>query len=915
MTVTIRLLGGFEVVVDGRAVAPAQWRRRSAAALVKLLALQPARRLRREEVIDALWPDLLLDEAAPRLHKAAHYARAVLGLPGAVVLAEDAVTLLPGRDVRIDVTDFEATDDPAAALDLYAGDLLPDDVYQDWTAGPRQRLRLRHLDLLRAAGRWADVVEADPLDEEAHLRLARAHVERGRRAAALRQLEALDAIRERELGMPPSPAAQALRAAANGLPLEPGNGGPPRRTAALPVPATPTVGRDHDRARVLELLDRSRILTLLGPGGVGKTRLAVEAARERSRAGVEAVFVDLTRVTAPALVAELISGAVGVHVGAAESAERALTEALRGRALLLVLDNFEHVATAAPLVGRLAAAAPRVSVLVTSRARLQIAGEQIFDVAPLPVGDDEAAGSPAVALFEQAARAVDPAFEPAAHRLAVAAICRQVDGLPLAIELAAGHVRTLTPELLRARLGVRLGSPSGAPRDSPARQLTIPATIDWSLQLLGEPEQRLFAALGVFAGPVPVEAIEQVCAEVAPDTVGALSRLVDQSLVRRVTGRRGARHFRLLELLRQRARQLLAEPDASRVRARHAGWVAGTLERLDEIKWTDPHGWLEGITELLPEIRAAHADASGRGDRVTAARIAGSLGTFWHREGHHEEGRSWVFPVLAAATEGDVELAGPLLARLELAAGFLEWTRDVQRARAHWRTAVDLFRVHGPDRALAYALGLSAVTWVGDEAGYPEALRQAEEGIALARRVGEAGLSAQVLCIKGELARVHGDDATAHAVYEESLRHSDAVDDQMMRSMLFANLGYLAQHRGDAAESLRLHRASVQLAWSTGRRLIAAWVLAEVAGPLLALGRPELGARLVGASDRALRDLGAGRAPGDQPEHDQVVRALREALGGETYERATAEGARLSLDEAAELALTSSLPAAPPAAG
>jgi hypothetical protein len=493
---------------------------------------------------------------------------------------------------------------------------------------------------------------------------------------------------------------------------------------------------------------------------------------------------------------------------------------------------------------------------------------------------------------------VDPDFDLSAHLADVRAICRQVDGLPLAIELAAGHVRTLSPAALRARLGLRLGSPVGAPRDSPERQLTIPATIDWSLQLLGASEQELFAALGVFAGPVEVEAVEAVCGEIVPDVVAALSRLVDSSLVRRVTGRCGEPRFRLLELLRQRARELLPEPDGDRLRARHAAWVAATLEELDGRKWTEPQLWIDRITDLQPEIRAAHTDATRRGDRVTAARIAATMGTFWHREGHHDEGRRWVTAALDAE-----DLDGRLLGRLHVAAGAVIWTHDSLAAREQWAHAAELFRRHGPDRYLAYALGLTAVTFVGDAEAYPEALRQSDESIALARRVGEAALTAQLLCIKGELTRVHGDDATARAVYEEGRGLAQEVGDGVLLSMLTANLGYLAEHRGDQAEAARLHREGLGLAWAQGRRLVAAWILGEAAGPELALGRPEHGARLVGAADRALDDLGVHRAPGDSPEYDRVVAALRAALGEAGCAQAVAEGARLTLDEAVALAL------------
>jgi DNA-binding SARP family transcriptional activator len=228
MTVVIRLLGAFEVTVDGEPVAAAAWRRRSASGLVKLLALQRDRRLRREQVIDALWPDLLLDEAAPRLHQAAHYARKALGGSEAVVLAEDRVALLPAEQVLVDVADFEtaadaADDDPswaANAAGRYTGDLLPDDLFEPWTEDLRDRLRLRHRELLRAAGSWAALAAADPLDEEAQVALAREHLEQGRRLA-LRRLDQLAGALRRELGIAPGGAAVALRARVLALPTNP----------------------------------------------------------------------------------------------------------------------------------------------------------------------------------------------------------------------------------------------------------------------------------------------------------------------------------------------------------------------------------------------------------------------------------------------------------------------------------------------------------------------------------------------------------------------------------------------------------------------------------------------------------------------------------------------------------------------
>jgi predicted ATPase/DNA-binding winged helix-turn-helix (wHTH) protein len=679
----------------------------------------------------------------------------------------------------------------------------------------------------------------------------------------------------------------------------------------VPTPATATIGRTDDVERVLALLGEARIVTLLGPGGVGKTRLAVEVAlRCSTDAPSDTWFVDLTKERDHRLVAGLVGRELGVHTGAQSDPRQILEEAVRGRRLLVVLDNFEHVIDAASLVGDIVRWSPGTRALVTSRTRLRIAGEHVYDVAPLPVersdggrGADDTHPADAVALFEQAATAADPDFRLAPHLADVVTICRMVDGLPLAIELAAGHVRTLPPALLRTRLGAVLGSPAGAARDAPSRQRTVPAMIDWSLELLGTEERRLFSRLGVFSGAVSLEAVEQVCG-LAPgdDVVGGLTRLVDQSLVRRVAGTRGEPRFVLLELLRERARELLAAGDEEEaVWARHAEVVAAFLEDLEERRWSEASDrWIDLITELLGEVRAAHAWAEAHGDARLAARITANLGAYWHREGHHTDGRRWTAHALAHAAELDA----PLVARLHLTAGFMEWPRSQLAARKHWDEAIVAFRTLGDDRYLAYTLGLVPGTYVGDGGRYDLAIGLCDEGIALARRVGDRPLIAQALNVKGELARVHGDDDLALAVYEEGKALAAAAGDEAHLSVFLANLMYIADHRGDYEEARRLGCDALRLCWSLGRRMMAAWTISEMAGPELGLGRPERGALLVGASDEALRVLGTARHPGDVSEHDRVLDGLRAALGDERLGELLGEGGRLSLDDAVALALT-----------
>jgi predicted ATPase len=670
-------------------------------------------------------------------------------------------------------------------------------------------------------------------------------------------------------------------------------GAAPRRgPVPVPVPATPTVGRETEVEAVLALLDRSRLLTLVGPGGVGKTRLATEVARRRCADGQqEPCFVDLTLIRA----ADDIHGAVlrglGFHDGE-EADALVLEEAVRGRSLLLVLDNFEHVLDGAGLASRLVASSPGVQVLVTSRAPLRVAGEHVHDVAPLPI-------DPAVALFAQAAAASDPSFALADAQLDdVRAICRSLDGLPLAIELAAGQVRTLPPSLLRSRLGARLGSADLAPRDAPLRHRTMRETVDWSLQLLDGRSRRLFARLGVFNGPVPLDAITGVGDDAAGDVVDPLARLVDHSLVRRVAGVAGEPRFVLLEVLRERARELLAEGgERAEIERRHAGFVAGFVEDIEEHRWTDgAETWIDRIVELLGEIRAAHDWARAHGEAELAARIAGCLGNYWHSQGNPAGYRSWARDALAARDDLEPLVRGRLL----ISAGFVAWPDSAVEARDLWTTALETFRAIGHERYVARCLGLLAGTYIGDDTNAEHAGRLCDESVERARRTGEVKLLGSSLNIRGEIARVQGDDDAARGYYEEAL---GCIDEVGHRAILLGNLAFLADHRGDLHEARRLGCEALRLAWSAGRWKTVSTMLWLLGGPELGLGRPERGAMLLGAGDEGLRALGANLHPGDRSEHRRIADALTAALGEQRARHLGEEGARLPLAAAVALAL------------
>jgi tetratricopeptide (TPR) repeat protein len=370
-------------------------------------------------------------------------------------------------------------------------------------------------------------------------------------------------------------------------------------------------------------------------------------------------------------------------------------------------------------------------------------------------------------------------------------------------------------------------------------------------------------------------------------------------MVRRVTGLAGSARFMLLELLRERARELLAERhDAAAVARRHAEHIAALCEDIDERKWRDlPDRWIDVTAELLGEIRAAHEWARTHGDDQLAARLVASLGTYWHRAGYDREARDWVASAIANADSFD-----PLLrARIDLAGGLAEWDHDLLAARVHLDRAASAFRALQHQRHLAFLLAMSAGTYISDRAGYVNAIAQCEEAIRLARQVEERPLIAQALNVKGELARVQGDDDIALAAYEEGRSLAESAGDRAHLGILLADLGYLAEHRGEFDEAQRLTRDGLRLCWSLGRRMVAACLVSHLAGPELAQGRPARGAVLVGASDQAFQVIGVARYPGCLPEHARVVNELTAALGPDEYGRLHSHGARLSLDEAVAL--------------
>ena len=978
----IRLLGGFRVANGDLVVPDAVWRQKRAAAIVKLLALEPGHRLHREQITDALWPELDPGAAANNLRVALHHARQgfrAAGAPADTFLARDgdAIALGPPELLEIDVGAFEAavrqawrSSDPAeceAALALYQGDLLPDDLYEDWLNGRRTALRASFLTLLRrlaqlheqrgeASAAIADLqrlLAAEPLDEDAHAALIRLLALAGEQRQAAGQYDRLIGLLAQELGAEPQPATRELIAAIRegrlpeGPPLAPAATAAPAVAApmyGLPAPVDELIGRERELAELRRLLATTRLVTLTGPGGVGKTRLALAAAYEAAPGFPDGVaFADLAPLEDAELVLPAIARALGVSETAGESLLDTVTDHLARRRRLLVIDNMEHVAAAAPRLASLLAACPHLRILITSRLRLKLRGEQEYPVQPLALPDLPSpvldrgyaalAGSaltdvPSVSLFVRRARAARPDFAlSGADAAVVAAICHRLDGLPLAIELAAARVRLLPPPELLARLEHPLAVLTGGPRDAPARHHTLRATIAWSHDLLTPGEQDLFARLSVFAGGCTLEAAAWVAdsgrgveesrsredgsdvgsRHAAPaasraafpsphhpitpsptsDTLDLIASLVDQSLLRQIPGPDGSSRIGMLETIREYARERLEfSGEEEEIRRRHADLFLALAETAaPELSGAEQGHWLDRLESEHDNLRGALTTLHETGAAVDALRLAAALWRFWWQRGYLSEGRFWLERTLAEG--GDAPAA--ILADAHDGAGALaEAQGELAAAALHHESALRLRRELGDRRGEARALSDFAI--IADKLGDPaRATELLEQALAISREDDDRPRLASCLANLGFVALDRGDYARAAESFQESLALFRDLEDQRNLSYVLGGLGNLAFLAGDYVGAVALQEESLHVLRALGDLQGIADAVSDLGHAVQRQGDLERAGALYGEALHRYRELGdrggvafalthLGRLARRQGEPARAEALLREGL-------------------------------------
>ena len=903
----LRLLGPLEVVFENSTIDVGGPRQR---ALLAFLALNANRVVPRERIIDALWGEQPPRTARNSLQVAVHELRRAFP-------AERVQTHGGGYRLELDVEELDLdrftrlverarTEDPGRAgatlreaLDLHRGVPLAD--VPDAPFVPIERTRIEELRLLAVERRVdADLamhlhhdlvpeLEAlaaeNPYRERFRAQLMLALYRSGRQADALEAFRAARAVLVEELGLEPSPELQELHAAVLRHDSELGLGATSPPTTNVPAPARPLVGRELELAAITALLrvPDTRLVTLTGTGGTGKTRLALEVAHQLlDDFDRRVLLVDLAPLRDPALVGPTTGRVLGIRDVDDELVPR-IESAIGDSDTLLVFDNFEHVLDAAAFVSELLARTPRIRALATSREPLRIAAEQEYRVSPLelPAADASLAASSrsdAVALFVARAQTAQREFSlTAENAAAVVGICRALDGLPLALELAAPRVRVLSPAALLTRLENRLGVLEGGERDLPDRQRTLRAAIDWSYELLESPERTLLARLSVFAGGWTIEAAEGVC----DADLASLASLLEKSLVRS-TPSPGEPRFSMLETIREYALGRLSDAEEiESVRDRHAAYFATLAEGLEPALHTAPA--LDEAEREHDNVRAALTHALSRRDATLALRLC-SFARLWYVRGYLIEGREWIEKSLSLDDGAPRERA-----RVLYWSATLRWTSgEHELAIEQARESLRLGRAVDDERTQVHALTALGLAHLG-AGDLLESRRFHAESLELARKLGHERSIANSLSNIADIEATLGHHDVAETLARESLEINRRIGDDAGMGVALLLLAASMLERGSDEDAVPMIVESVRCFRTVDFKDF-------LTSGLVALARAEASsdpfgaALLLGAARTVRASLGHSQFPWEQAWFDTTLERLRAKLGHERTEEALSKG-------------------------
>jgi predicted ATPase/DNA-binding SARP family transcriptional activator len=889
----LQLLGGFAVQLGETTIPEAQWKSHRARSLVKLLALAPGHRLHRDQAIDALWPDAGLSAAANSLHQTLFAARRVLDTlaPGCLTLDEGFLSLSggEGQALSVDVEQFETvavqarkTQDAQSyqsALALYAGELLPEDRYEEWTLARREALQAAYLELLLDLGRiyaarqeypagietLQRLLGVDGGNEEAHAALMRLYAANGQRQQALRQYELLRKKLQVELEVEPSSATQELYEAIQSGKLDGARPAADLQSTPIPHHNLPSqlssfIGREKEMAEVGRLLGQTRLLTLTGVGGTGKTRLALAIASQVID-GFEygAWLAELAPLNDPALILYTLTGLFGLRQESVRPLQDTLNNYLRGKSLLLLLDNCEHlVKEAARLTDEILRAAPQVKVLATSREALGLGGEIAYPVPSLQTPDakrlppmSEMMKLDAVRLFVERARAAQPAFAlTEASATAVAQICQRLDGIPLAIELAAARVKVLSAEHIAGRLDNRFRLLTGGSRNALPRHQTLHALIEWSYGLLSEPERKLFRCLSAFRGGWTLEAAEALCPcgrDESFDVLENLAGLVNKSLVDPEMKDGQVSRYRMLETIRQFAQEKLLESgDSEELRDLHLAYFANlTSEAEPHLRARGQVEWMARLDDELDNLRVA-MEWGLAADVERGLQIMADTMWFWWIRGMLREGSDWMKRLLAAETDtrGEAPLEGNRALQRARGLRVMRYLTSnlfylpMETREAIMLESIDLLRRLGPlgRRELGISLLFRYMYTITPEG--------AQELLDIFQQLNDKFYISEYLFHLSGWAYTRGDFDQQESNLKDSLAISREIEDFDGISSRCLNLAYLSLQQGDYLQAEVLTREAIEASRKVKNRWWEMLIQTRLVDLALAQGKYEEATRL-----------------------------------------------------------------------
>jgi predicted ATPase/DNA-binding SARP family transcriptional activator/DNA-binding CsgD family transcriptional regulator len=990
-TLRIWLLGGFRVSVGSRSIGDEEWHLRKAGSLFKVLALSPGHRLHREQAMELLWPDLHPEAALNNLHYALRVARRTLEPPALASssatsrylrLRSRQLTLCPDSPLWVDAEAFQeaavtarhAIPEPAAfraAIDLYTGELLPQDRYEAWAEQRRAQLKELHLSLLLEVGALYEereefglgievlgrVVAQEPTHEGAHVGLMRLHALLGRRREALSQYEHLREAPLKDLGREPDAAATRLQQeiwagtfppadwTPSTFPPEeetPSSPAGAARRHNLPLVRTSFIGRERECLEVKRLLAMTRLLTLTGTGGCGKTRLALEVARELVGAYPDGVWlVELASLSEAELVPQTVAQVLGVREQPGRPLLETLKDTLRSSKALLVMDNCEHLVEAVvDFVDALLNSCPRLRVLATSRETLSVAGEVNWVVTSLTVPQDvDDARQPStsrdleayesVRLFVERTRQRDPSFVlSAANGEAVGQVCRRLEGMPLAIELAAGRMGVLSAQQLSKRLDDYLKLLTRGERTAEPRHRSLRATLEWSHDLLGEPERVLFRRLSVFAGGWTLDAAEEVCwgeGIEGGEVLDLLSELVEKALVVSEAGKEEVPRLRMLEPIRQYGQERLEESGESKaLLSRHAEYYLalaegeGVQEADPRVRGARPVGWLERMESEHANLRAALSwsldedteepdettEPDGGRREELGLRLAVTLFWFWYTHDYLTEGRRY----LERARSSE---SSPTTTRLRAQAfngtGAIAISQgDYGGAKGLIEEGLALYRELGDEEGIASALtdlGLVALWGQRDDIPVPDVMEELGE---LKPRLENRNTLAYLFILEAMIALSQGDLEHSVALNEQSLELFRESRDMPGIITCLGQLGGIVMVQGDYEAAVPLLQETLRLGWESDYKIPIQFSLYMLAGVAASQEQPVRAARLWGAVEGIEEAYGVHLSPMalSFTDYEGRLSIARSQLDEEAWSRAWAEGKAMPLERAVEYAFS-----------